>query len=91
MVESSKVNVKLSDTQLKKLKNAVKKKNRNNFENKKMFNGTTLPHEFATLTTRQKEKVRNALSNNMSNDLKLSKAEISKIIQSGGFVASLLR
>ena len=56
-----------------------------------MFNGTTLPHEFATLTTRQKEKVRNALSNNMSNDLKLSKAEISKIIQSGGFVASLLR
>ena len=56
-----------------------------------MFNGTTLPHEFATLTTRQKEKVRNALSNNMSNDLKLSKAEISKIVQSGGFLASLLR
>ena len=37
MVEYSKVSVKLSDTQLKKLKTAVKKKkqkkNRNNFEN----------------------------------------------------------
>ena len=34
MVEYSKVNVKLSDNQLKKLKTAVKKKTRNNFENK---------------------------------------------------------
>ena len=33
MVEYNKVNIKLSDTQLKKIKNAVKK-NRNNFENK---------------------------------------------------------
>ena len=34
MVEYSKVNVKLLDAQLKKLKTAVKKKNRNNSENK---------------------------------------------------------
>ena len=34
MVEYNKVNVKLSDTQRKKLKTAVKKKNRNDFENK---------------------------------------------------------
>ena len=33
MVEYNKVNVKLSHTQLKKLKTAVKKKNRNNSEN----------------------------------------------------------
>ena len=33
MVEYSKVNVKLSDRQLKKLKTAVEKKNRNNSEN----------------------------------------------------------
>ena len=33
MVEYSKVNVKLSDAQLKKLKAAVKEKNRNNSEN----------------------------------------------------------
>ena len=35
MVESSKVNVKLSDTQLKKLKNAVKKKTRTTLRIKK--------------------------------------------------------
>ena len=42
------------------------------------------------LTTRQKTKLRNAFNNNMSTDLKLSKAQISKIIQSGGFLGSLL-
>ena len=54
-----------------------------------MFNGSNLPHELL-LTTRQKTKVRNAFNNNMSTDLKLSKAQISKIIQSGGFLGSLL-
>ena len=33
MIEYGKVNVKLSDAQLKKLKNAVKRKHRNNSEN----------------------------------------------------------
>ena len=55
----------------------------------KMFNGNNLPHELL-LTTRQKTKLRNAFNNNMSTDLKLSKAQISKIIQSGGFLGSLL-
>ena len=54
-----------------------------------MFDGSDLPHEFL-LTTRQKTKLRNAFNNNMSTDLKLSKAQISKIIQSGGFLGSLL-
>ena len=54
-----------------------------------MFDGNDLPHELL-LTTRQKTKLRNAFNNNMSTDLKLSKAQISKIIQSGGFLASLL-
>ena len=54
-----------------------------------MFNGNDLPHEFL-LTTRQKAKLRNTFNNNMPTDLKLSKAEISKIIQSGGFSGSLL-
>ena len=53
-----------------------------------MFAGN-LPHELL-LTTRQKTKVRNVFNNNMSTDLKLSKAQISKIIQSGGFLGSLL-
>ena len=53
-----------------------------------MFNGNDLPHEFL-LTTRQK-KLRNAFNNNVSTDVRLSKAQISKIIQSGGFLGSLL-
>ena len=90
MVEYSKVNVKLSDTQLKKLKTAVKNKTgtalRINF---KMFNGNDFQHELL-LTARQKAKLRNAFNNNMSTDLKLSKVQISKIIKSGRFLGSLL-
>ena len=54
-----------------------------------MINGNNFPHELL-LTTRQKTKLRNAFINNMSTNLKLSKAQISKIIQSGGFLGSLL-
>ena len=90
MVEYSKVNVKLSDTQLKKLETAVKDKTGTTLRmSLKMFDGNDLPHELL-LTTRQKTKLRNAFNNNMSTDLKLSKAQISKIIQSGGFAGSLL-
>ena len=45
---------------------------------------------YLNLTTRQKTDLRNAFEKNMSTDIKLSKAEISKIIQSGGFLGSLL-
>ena len=38
-----------------------------------MFNGNDLPHELL-LTTRQETELRNAFKNNMSTDLKLSKA-----------------
>ena len=90
MVEYSKVNVKLSDTQLKKLKTAVENQTGTTIRmNLKMFAENDLPHELL-LTTRQKTKLRNAFNNNMSTDLKLSKAQISKIIQSGGFLRSLL-
>ena len=54
----------------------------------KMLNGNDFQHELL-LTTRQKTKLRNAFSNNMSTDLKLSKAQISKVIQSGGFLGLL--
>ena len=90
MVEYGKVNVKLSDTQLKKLKTAVENKTRTTLRiSLKMFNGNNLPHELL-LTTRKKTKLRNALNQNMSTDLKLSKAQIPKIVQSGGFLGSLL-
>ena len=90
MVEYSKVNVKLSDTQLKKLKTAFKNKTGTTVRiSLKMLNGNDLPYELF-LTTRQKTKLRNASNNNMSTDLKLSKAQISKTVQSGVFVGSLL-
>ena len=90
MVEYSKVNVKLLDRQLKQLKTAVKDKTGATLRmSLKMLDGNDLPHELL-LTTRQKTKLRNAFNNNMSTDLKLSKAQISKIIQSGGFLGSLL-
>ena len=78
MVEYNKKNVKLSNTQLKKIKTAVKNKTGTTLRiNLKMLNGNNLPHELL-LATRQKTKVRNAINNNMSTDLKLSKAQISK-------------
>ena len=54
-----------------------------------MLDGNDLLYELL-LTPRQKTKLRNAFKNNMSTDLKLSRAQISKIIQSGGFLRSLL-
>ena len=80
MVEYSKVNVKLSDMQLKKLKTAVKDKTGTTLRmSLKMFDKNDLPHELL-LTTRQKTKLRNVFNNNMSSDLKLSRVQISKII-----------
>ena len=54
-----------------------------------MFNGDNLPHELL-LTPRQKTKIRNAFNNNTSTNIKFSKAQINKIIQSGGFLENYL-
>ena len=63
MVEYGKVNVKLLDTQLKKLKAAVKDKTETTLRmSLKTFNGNDLPHEL--LLTRQKTKLRNVFNNN---------------------------
>ena len=90
MVEYKTVNAKLSNSQLNKLNSAIKNRQRTILRmNAKMLNSDNLPHELL-LTTRQKTKLRNAIENNMSTDIKLSKAQISKIIQSGGFLGKLL-
>ena len=90
MVEFNKVCVKLWDTQPKVLKTTVENKTGTTLRiSFKMFAQDELPHELL-LTTRQKTKLRNAFNNNMSTDLKLSRAQISKIIQSGGFLSRLL-
>ena len=89
MVEYNTVNVKLSDSQLNKLKSAVKNRLGTTLRmNTRIFSANNLPHELL-LTTRQTTKLRNAIENNMSTDIKLSKPQISKIIQSGGFLVKL--
>ena len=53
-----------------------------------MFNGSNLPDELL-LTIWQTNKLRKAIQNNMSADIKLPKTQISKIIQSGEFLGKL--
>ena len=90
MVEYSKENEKLTDTQLKKLKTAFKNKTGTTVRMSwKMHDGHNLPRELL-LITRQKTKQRNTFSNNMPADVKLPKAQVFKIAQSGRFLGSLL-
>ena len=82
MVEYSKVNSKLANVQLNKLKKAVKSNEgatlRLGIRN---FNKDERPHELL-LTTTQNTKLRNDLNNNSAPNIKL--------IQSGGFLGKLL-
>ena len=90
MVEYTKVNVKLTNLQLSKLKKAVRNNDSTTLRiGIKNLNKDEVPHELL-LTTRQSTKLRNAINNNMAIDLKLSKAQIKKLIQSGGFLGKLL-
>ena len=88
MVEYSKINCKLTNVQLNKLKKVVKSNEgatlRLGIRN---FNKDEHPHE---LTIRQNTKLGNALNNNSATDIKLSKAQIKILIQSGGFLGKLL-
>ena len=88
MTNYQEARVKLINTPLNKLKYTAKNKtilrlNKKNFEDEELW------HELL-LTTRQIIKIRNAFANNMSTDKKLSKVQISKIIQSGGSFGSWL-
>ena len=87
MVEYSKVNCKLTNVPLKK---AVKSNDGATLRlGMKTFNKDELPHELL-LTTKQNTKLRNAINNNLATDIKLSKVQIKKLIQSGGFLGKLL-
>ena len=54
-----------------------------------IFGGNNLLHELL-LITRQKTKLKIAFENNISTNIKLFKTQISKIVQSVGFLGSLL-
>ena len=79
MANYQEARVKVTNTQLNKLKSAAKamigtilRLIKKNVEGK-------FPHELF-LTTTQTTKIRNAFANNMSTDKKFSKTQISKII-----------
>ena len=73
MVNYQKAKVKITITQLSKLKSAIKNGTALLKIIKKKFQDDELPHELF-LTTRQKTKITNAFANNISADVKVSKA-----------------
>ena len=80
----------LTNTHLSKLRSEARNKTGTILRiNKKNFQDEGLPHELF-LTTRQATEKRSEFADNMSTDIKLSKAQISKIIQSGGSFGSWL-
>ena len=90
MVDNSKINCKLMNVQLNKFKKVVKSNEGATLRlGIKNFNKDELPHELL-LTTTQNTKLCNAINNNLATDTKLSKAQIKKLIQSGGFMGKLL-
>ena len=82
MANYQEARVKLTNAHLNKSKSAAKYKTGTILRlNKKNFEDEELPHELF-LTTRQTTKIRNAFASNMPIDIKLSKTQISKMIQS---------
>ena len=78
MVEYNKINTKLSNLQLSKLKTAVKNDEGTTLRiSNKNFNKEELPHELF-LTQQQITKLRKKIESNISADIKLSKAQIKK-------------
>ena len=90
MVKYSEVTFKLTNIQLNKFKKAVKSNEGATLRlGIKNSNKDEHPHELL-LTSRQNTKLRNVINNNSATGIKLSKTQIKKIIQSGGFLGKLL-
>ena len=92
MTQYNSLNVKLSNSQLNKLKSAIKNESEVVLRLSSDIigdNETNFPHELL-LTDRQVSSLRKSFANNSSTDIKLSKTHLSKMIQSGGFLSRLL-
>ena len=94
MTQYNSLNVKLSNSQLSKLKSAIKNEtdvvlrlSSNMIGNSN--DNTSFPHELL-LTNRQVANLRKAFAKNTSADIKLPKTQLSKMIKSGGFLGRLL-
>ena len=93
MTQYNSLNVKLSNSQLNKLKSSIKNETdvvlRISSNMVSNSNDNNFPHELL-LTNRQVANIRKAFAKNTSTDIKLSKTQLSKMIQSGGFLGNLL-
>ena len=94
MTQYSSLNIKLSNSQLSELKSAIKNEtdvalrlSSNMIGNSD--DNTNFPHELL-LTNRQVANLRKAFAKNASTDTMLTKTQLSKMIQSGGFLGRLL-
>ena len=94
MTQYNSLNVKLSNSQLNKLKSAIKNEadavlrlSSNMIGNSD--DETNFPHKLL-LTNRKVENLRKTFANYLSTDIKLSKTQLSKMIQSGGFLGNFL-
>ena len=93
MTQYNSLNVKLSNSQLNKLKSSIKNEtdvvlriSSNMVSNSN--DNTNFPHELL-LTNRQVANIRKAFAKNTSNNIKLSKTQLSKMMQSEGFLGNL--
>ena len=92
MTQYNSLNVKLSNSQLNKFKSAIKNETEvvlRLSSNMIGDNETNFPHQLL-LTNRQVANIRKAFANNLWIDIKLSKTQLSKMIQSGEFLGRLL-
>ena len=92
MTQYNSLNVKLSNSQLNKLKSAIKNETEVVLRLSSNIiddNETNFPHKLL-LTDSQVSNIRNTFANNSSVDIKLSKTQLSKMIQLRGFLSRLL-
>ena len=92
MTQYNSLNVKLSNSKLTKLKSPTKNETEvvlRLSSNMIGDNEANFPHKLL-LTNRQVANLRKAFANYLSADIKLSKTQLSKMIQSGGFLGRLL-
>ena len=94
MTQYNSLNLKLPNLQLDKLKAAIEDGTEVVLRLSSNMIGDSddkinFPHELL-LTNRQVANLRKAFANYLSTDIKLSKTQISKMIQSGGFLGRLL-
>ena len=89
-MEYRRVNLKLSSSQFNKLNDASKSNNGTTLRiGNKNFNKGELLYELL-LTQTQIKELRNKIESNMSADIKLGRAQINKILKSGGASGSVL-